>query len=436
MTLAAGVLQGAGGRLLPASVPLRFFVLAAGAHVAFWAALWATADQLAGFRGGFAPLLAAVHLLTIGVLLSTTVGAAVQILPIVTRRPLAAVWPIKLVFWLLLPGLGLLIGGFYAAQPGVANGGSVVAGAALLLFAAILGDHLRRAAGPPVVVAYGWAATGALVATVLLGLRLVADSTGGAGPGHAALALGHLILGGFGCMGLFVLGFSHVLVPMFTLATVPDRRLSWAGFVSATLAVALGAVAAAGSLPGLLPLAAALGVVACGLYLWLMRQALTGGVRRRLGLSFVLVRIAWAMQAATLASCLGYALGASSPRIPALIAILLFAGWLQTFLLAVLQRILPMLASMHVSAGPRPTPGFAADGWQGLPLRLHACCHGLAIAGVGVGVAADVTALVRVGSVLGLVGAFAFAVFTLGVLRGFGRGGAATPAAAAGRPGA
>lgn len=436
MTLAAGVLQGAGGRLLPASVPLRFFVMAVGAHVAFWAALCATSDQLAGFRGGFAPLLAAVHLLTIGVLLSTAVGAALQILPVVTRRPLAAVWPVKLVFWLLLPGLVLLGGGFYAARPGVAIAGSGAAGAALLLFVALLGDNLRRAAGPPVVVAYGWAAIGALAATVVLGVRLVVDFRWGAGTGHAALALGHLVLGGFGCMGMFALGFSHVLVPMFTLASVPDRRLSWAGFVAATLAVVLGAVSVAGPVPALLPLAAVLGVVACGLYLGLMRQALRDGMRRRLGLSFVLIRGAWVMQAATLATGLVYSLGGPVPRAPALIAVMLFAGWLLTFLLAVLQRILPMLASMHVSAGLRQVPGVAADGKQGLALQLHACCHALALAAIGAGVVADVTVLVRVGSGLGLIGAGAFAVFTLGVLRGFGRGGARAPAAAARRPAA
>ena len=74
--LAARLIRGASGRLLPASVPLRFFAVAVLSHVAFWAVLFATSGQLAGFRGGFAPLLAAVHLLTIGVLMCTAIGAA------------------------------------------------------------------------------------------------------------------------------------------------------------------------------------------------------------------------------------------------------------------------------------------------------------------------------------------------------------------------
>jgi hypothetical protein len=70
---------------------------------------------------------------------------------------------------------------------------------------------------------------------------------------------------------------------------------------------------------------------------------------------------------------------------------------------------------------------------QELLLRLHACCHGLALAGIVAGVTADAAVLVRAGSVLGLIGGCAFAAFTLGVLRGLGPGGARQPAGVAGR---
>jgi hypothetical protein len=151
--LAARLIRGASGRLLPASVPLRFFAVAVLSHVAFWAVLFATSGQLAGFRGGFAPLLAAVHLLTIGVLMCTAIGAAVQILPVVTRQPLAAVWPIRCVFWLLLPGLVLLVIGFFAVRPGLVHVGGGMATAGVCLFATVLADNLRRAKDPPIVVA-------------------------------------------------------------------------------------------------------------------------------------------------------------------------------------------------------------------------------------------------------------------------------------------
>lgn len=417
MTLAAGVLQGAGGRLLPPSIPFRFFGLAVLSHVAFWAMLCVDAEQLAGFRGGLAPVLAAIHLLTIGVLVTTAIGAAVQILPVVTRRTLAAVWPVRFVFWLLLPGLVLLVAGFQVIRPGLASAGGILAGTAICAFAAILADNLRRTSRPPVVLAFCWTALAALVATALLGVTVVVNFQWGGLSDHVALAHAHLILGGFGGMGLFVLGFSHVLVPMFTLASVPEARWAWTGFATAVLAVALGMAGALAHSTLLLTAAGGTGLAACGVHLWLMRQALRGGMRRRLGLSFVLLRSAWVLLPVALGAGLAVVLGGEAAGGPVPFALLLFVGWLLTFLLGILQRILPMLASMHVAAGARTNPLLAAEGVQGYALGVHAACHALALAGVLAGVVADVVPLVQAGSAIGFVGAVAFAVFSGDVMR-------------------
>src|SRR5262249_40580002 len=117
MTLAATFLAGAKGRLLPASIPFRFFAAAALFHVGLWLAVVAGADQVTSFRGGLGPALAAIHLLTLGVLTTTAIGASVQLLPVATRRALAAVWPIKLVFWLSVPGIMALVAGMYVLDP-------------------------------------------------------------------------------------------------------------------------------------------------------------------------------------------------------------------------------------------------------------------------------------------------------------------------------
>jgi hypothetical protein len=98
MTLAASFLGGAKSRLLPPSIPFRFFAAAAMFHVLMWLAMLIGADAAVSFRGGPGPPLAGVHLLTLGVLTSTAIGASAQLLPVATRRPLAARWPIKLVF--------------------------------------------------------------------------------------------------------------------------------------------------------------------------------------------------------------------------------------------------------------------------------------------------------------------------------------------------
>ncbi|MFZ5737585.1 MAG: hypothetical protein ACOY6K_11960, partial [Pseudomonadota bacterium] len=113
---ASGFLGTAKSRLLPASVPFRFFVAATVCHVLLWGAVLFAASDFPRFRGGAGPALAAVHLLTLGVLTFTAVGAAVQLLPVATTRPLAAVWPIRLASWLLIPGAVVLIAAMAAAD--------------------------------------------------------------------------------------------------------------------------------------------------------------------------------------------------------------------------------------------------------------------------------------------------------------------------------
>ena len=221
MTPAATFLGGAASRLLPASVPIRFFAAAAIFHVLMWLALFEASDDITHFRGGIGPALAAVHVLTVGVLMTTAIGASVQLLPVVTRRTLIAVWPIKLVFWLVVPGLSALVIGMCAPDVAIAIAGGGVTAVGLLIYAALLADNLRRARGIAVVVAYGWTAVAALVALVALGLALLSDYEAAFLPDHANAALAHLILGGFGFMGMLALGFSHILVPMFALSSAP-----------------------------------------------------------------------------------------------------------------------------------------------------------------------------------------------------------------------
>ena len=63
-------------RLLPPSLPFRFFAAAAVFHVLLWLVLLFAAGNATSFAGGLGPVLAAVHLLTLGVLTTTAIGAA------------------------------------------------------------------------------------------------------------------------------------------------------------------------------------------------------------------------------------------------------------------------------------------------------------------------------------------------------------------------
>jgi hypothetical protein len=417
MTLAATFLAGAKSRLLPASIPFRFFAAAAIFHVLMWTALFVGAEELTSFRGGPGPALAAVHLLTLGVLTTTAIGASVQLLPVATRRALVAVWPIKLVFWLTVPGIAAMVAGMFTGQMTVLIAAATVTTLGLLLFAALLADNLRRAGSLPVVAAYGWAALAALVLVAALGLALAFDYEVAALPDHGAAGLAHMILGGFGFMGFLALGFSHVLVPMFALAAAPAKRPSFVGFALALAGLALGTLGALTNSTLALTSAALVGLGAAGLHVWLMQHVLRTGMRKRLGLSFLLIRAAWIMLPATL--CVGLAAlhGLAGTNGQTLFGFLLLGGWLLTFLLGVLQRILPFLASMHVPRSAGGAPPLMSELAASGPLWLHAVCHAVALLLLAVSIIADAPWLARAGAATGLIGAIAFAWFTAAIVR-------------------
>src|SRR6516164_5397640 len=242
-------------RLLPRSIPFRFFAAAAVFQVMMWLGLFIGASEAVDFRGGLGTTLASVHLLTLGVLTTTAIGASVQLLPVATRRTLHAVWPIKLIFWLTVPGLIALVAGIQTAQTNILIPAAATTAAGLLLFCGLLADNLRRASSLPVVGAYGWAALVMLVLVIALGVTLAFNEEAGFLPDHGAVALAHLILGGFGFMGLLALGFSHVLIPMFALASAPPKRPSYISFAAAVGALLSGTIGALADSRSLLTIA-------------------------------------------------------------------------------------------------------------------------------------------------------------------------------------
>ncbi|MCC6888350.1 MAG: hypothetical protein IT536_07450 [Hyphomicrobiales bacterium] len=417
MTLAATFLGGAKSRLLPASVPFRYFGTAVVCHLLIWLLALVHPEDVVRFRGGLGPGLAAVHLLTFGVLTITAIGASAQLLPVATRRALPAVWPITLVFWIVVPALAAMLAGMYLQHIPIMIGGAVAAVLGLLLFAAILADNLRRAGSLGVVGVYGWAALLALLALIAFGVLLALDYHSARLPNHAAAALAHLILGGFGFMGMLVFGFSQILVPMFALAGAPARRASLLLAALANAALVLGIAGALAGSGEILTVAAVAGLIAACWHLWLMRAVLRGGMRKRLGLSFVLVRTAWAMLPATLVVGLAALHGFAGANGPTLFGFLLFAGWLLTFLLGILQRIIPFLASMHATRSERGVPLSPSQLAGTTSLKLHAACHALALAGGAAAIVLDNPTIMRAGAAVGLVGALAYAWFMADVVR-------------------
>jgi hypothetical protein len=393
-------LGGAKSRLLPASVPFRFFAAAAAFHLIGWLALGAGAAQVASFRGGLGWPLAALHAVTLGVLVMTAIGASVQLLPVATRQPVLSHRLPAGLWWLYSAAVAVLVAAMAAGQPMPLAVGAAGCGLALIGWAVLLARNLLGARGMPVVVAHGWAALLGLGLLLASGASLVLMYLGAPAWSRSSAIVLHLAFGAYGFMGLLVLGFSYILVPMFALADSPPHRpaiasLARAALVLAELAAAYRAAAV------VLPAAAIAGAGALALHVRLMRQALRSGLRRQLGRPFVLVHVGWAGLGASLVAGLALALqgpAAAFERAPALFGALLVLS------------LLTFLASMHAPAGRRGPP-LPSTLTAERPLALFFRCHLVAVAALLTAVWFDSTWLVRTAALAGSVGALAFGVF-------------------------
>lgn len=411
-------LAGAAGRLLPASVPLRYFGAAVVFHLAAWLVVLLTAADWPAWFGGLGWPLAALHMATLGTLAASAIGASLQLLPVATRQPVRWLRLPALMWWIYVPSVALLTAGMGLAWPaGLALGAAGVM-TVLLVFGLLLALNLRGARGMAGVVLHGWGALAALVLLLASAAALVAMWLGRPWLDRDSLRALHLASGVFGFMGLLAFGLSYVLLPMFALGRVPDDRRQLVAGSVALAAVALATAASVVPTLSTLLRAAALlcGAAALGLHLVLMRSVLASAMRRDLGWGGHLMRGGWGALALALpagAAALAADAGSAWGRLFGLAAV---GGWLLSFLLGVLQRILPFLASMHAAQGQRrpPTPSALT---LGRALAWHAAAHAIALALLAVGLAAASAALVRAAGAVGSAGALAFALFFAVLLR-------------------
>lgn len=387
-------------RLLPMSLPFRYFGAAAAFQLAAWSLLLVFSGEVISFEGGLGPVFAALHLLTLGVLVMSAAGATLQLLPVATRQPVRTLWAVKLSWWLLVPGIVVFAAGAAMYRPRLMGPGAVAAVVALGIYAVLLARNLLGARGMRVVVAHGWAALACLAALAGTGIALVARYEHGLALDHAAFRAAHMVLATYGFMGLLAIGLSNFLLPMLAVAPPPPPR--WSFVVLGTALAAL-ALATLGVNAALLGLGAAIAHVA------LMERSLRASLRP-LGPAFVLIRVSWACLLASLALA---ALGLPGGALP--FVVLLVPGWLLTFLLGVMQRIVPFLASVHASQSARGTPLISAL----TPVRLlavHRLLHLGAVALLLSGVLARNTILVQAGAAAGLAAAALFVAFYAFVL--------------------
>jgi hypothetical protein len=318
----------------------------------------------------------------------------------------------KFVWWLFAPGVLVFAAGAAAYAPRVMAPGAALAVAGLALYAWLLARNLTNARGMPVVVAHGWAAFAALVGLAATGLALVARYEHGLALDHSAFRGAHLVLATYGFMGLLVFGLSQFLLPMLAIARPPTTRSAYAALGVALAAIALSLAGFFGGGDALLAAAALAGLAAAAIHVVSLERSLRARLRPALGAAFALVRASWALLLASLALAAAMGLGWAPPRASVLFVVLLVPGWLLTFVLAVLQRIVPFLASVHAGSGSPLASTLSPQG----PLAAHRILHVAALASLLLAVTLDAPWLAHAAAAVGLAGALAFAAFFIGVL--------------------
>lgn len=405
-------LGGAAQRLLPERIPLRFFGTAAVFHVGAWLGLVVAADDVTGFTGGPGLVLASLHALTLGVLMVTAMGAALQMLPVALGREAPSETVCHVAFALVVPGTLLMIGGFASYETLAIQIGSALVAVAAAVFVVTVARIIVGTTEARVVVLFVWAALASLALTAALGLALALNYGFGFVSDPASIALVHALLASYGFMGLLALGLSQIVIPIFAVTLVPYERRSLVSLILAVAALALGVVGVLLDLDVLVGIGIAAGLGAAGLHLRLMADLLGKRMRKRLSPEFILIRASWVLMPLPLVIGAALLLGALSDSGAGLFGFALLFGWLLTLLTGVLQRIVPMLASMYTGRDGRPpaTPGRLTPE---RPLQIHRWCHLTALVVVGAGMAAELPMAIRTGALVGALGAAAFGAFIL-----------------------
>jgi hypothetical protein len=385
-------------RLLPMSLPFRYFAAAAAFQLVAWLILLARAGDFIGFQGGLGPTFAALHVITLGVVAMCAIGATLQLFPVATRQPVRSLGAARLVWWLLVPAVAAFAYGGTAYRPDILGISALGLVIGFSLYGWLLYHNLRGARGMPVVVAHGWAAIAGLALTLVLGLALAAGFMHGFVLDYQAMRNAHLVAALFGFMGLLALGLSNLLLPMLAIAPPPRPRIALLTLSAAIVAIALAAL-------GFRNAGLVLGLAAALTHVVTMERAFARRLRPPLGSAFMLIRVSWACLVAGLAVAL-----AGGPLL--VVGVLLVPGWLLTFLLGVLQRIAPFLASVHASRG---APLISELTPRRL-LAVHGVLHvGALVALLGAALS-SAPWLAHLAAALGLAGAAAFAAFLVFVI--------------------
>jgi hypothetical protein len=381
------------------------------------------AAVIGSYRG--TTTVAVTHLLVLGAVVATMMGALYQMTPVIFVAE-AANGRLGIVQGTLYTaGWLAMVAGFLGghARTGLLAAGGTAVVLAVLLFLVIIGRVLRTATQWDTAGWYLLAALAMLVATVGLGLTFALDWRFGWFPIPPHLLAIHVHLGGIGWLTLLIMGVSYRLVPMFAITPAPAGILA-RGNLGAFVGLLIGLVTLLwrdASRPAVAIIAWGL-AAAVGVYLFEMSR-LYRARRRRYDLTLLTM---WGAL-----TCLGTAalMGALwSTGLPArwfdathwlsAYAYIAIAGWCVLAICAHLIKIIPFLIWLHrygrgMGRGPVP---LLKDLLPQRAAIVAISMYAFGFATTATGLLAGRVALIRVGAWCAATGAVALFGVVLAVL--------------------
>lgn len=355
-------------------LPLRYLIAGQIAlHLALVLALVHAEELLDFYYQGH--LLAITHLITLGWITTTIMGASFLVVPLVFSAPLYSERLGRWQFPLLAIGIAVMVVHFWTGQHrGLATGAALVL-IATLLFLVNLSLTLNRIPRKDVATPYLVAALACLAATAVLGTLMALDKVFDFLGGQVLATIqGHAHLAALGWVSLMILGVGHKMIPLLTASTMEEERRSrrrlWllnAGIVGLFLALVTRS-------RWVFPFAL---VVVLGFTSAFRRLARPWrkGKPARLDWSTRHVLAAFGCLAIAILLGLGLASGlpgddALAARAAVAYALLGLIGWISLMIIGMSYRVIPLLVWLHryssiVHDEPVPKVGqLSSERWQ------------------------------------------------------------------------
>jgi cbb3-type cytochrome oxidase subunit 1 len=318
---------------------------------------------------------ALTHLLTLGWISLTIMGAAYQLVPVALEARLYSERVARWQYWCMAVGAAGMVAHFWIGEFGGMAFSAWLVLVAAVLFAWNMGVTLWRLPRWGIVAKHVVAAAGFFLATALVGNLMALDRVLGFWHGEVLNILhAHAHLAALGWANMIIFGVAYRLIPMFALAPDPDERTPTWQFWIYTLGIAgLYPTVLLGS--GLQIVFALL--VATGIALFVhqvlriarsrKKPVLDWGVRTALtavGYLVILVPVGLALAAGLIPE------GEFASRLAFAYGFLGLVGWVSITIIGMMHKIFPFLVWFHRYSdlvGKEPVPALHqlySEAWQ------------------------------------------------------------------------